>query len=266
MTQQERRIYLIQYLLAEDPRYRKIELPQREQDQKNLLRCLMNLRPPKPISEAFLRIQDEYLRTERDHIGVVDAVCLPTISSGEPIALWLGDITTLKADAIVNAANSTLLGCFHPLHTCIDNIIHTRSGVELRLCCNEIINRQGHEEREGQAKITPAYNLPSQYVIHTVGPMISNRVTQKDRELLASCYRSCLELAVQNGCKTLAFCCISTGEFHFPNQQAANIAVETVRSYLYRHPNTIEVIFNVFQPKDYAIYQHLLSAHRAAGR
>lgn len=168
----------------------------------------------------------------------------------------------MKADAIVNAANSALLGCFHPLHSCIDNIVHSRSGVQLRLLCYDIMRGQGHEEPTGQAKITPAFNLPGKYILHTVGPVIYGPVSEQDCEALASCYRSCLELAVENSCQSIAFCCISTGEFHFPNEKAAEIAVQTVTSFLNTHEQSIRVIFNVFKDVDLHIYQKLLGGSR----
>ena len=195
MTHGEQRIYLIQELLAEDARYRDISIPSDEQGQKDLLRSLMNIRMPKPISRDFLAIQDEYLQEERDMRGITESEKLPSISGNPRIALWQGDITTLKADAIVNAANSGMLGCFHPLHSCIDNIIGTMSGIQLRLYCHDMMRKQGHEEPTGQAKITPAFNLPSKYILHTVGPIIRGAVRKQGRAALASCYRSCLELA-----------------------------------------------------------------------
>ena len=180
---------------------------------------------------------------------------------GDPrIALGQGDITTRRGDAIVNAANSALLGCFYPLHGCIDNIIHSRSGVQLRLACHDIMTAQGHEEPTGGAKITPAFNLPCRYVLHTVGPIITGRVTRRDREALASCYRSCLALAADRGCESVAFCCISTGEFRFPNREAAEIAVETVRDFLNGGDRTLRVIFDVFKDRDLEIYRELLGA------
>ncbi len=259
MTHEERRIYLIRELLAEDARYAGAAIPDGAAEQEKLLRALMNVRPPRPIGAEFLKVQDEYLRAERDLRGVVDAEAMPALPSDPRMALWQGDITTLKADAIVNAANSALLGCFYPLHGCIDNIVHTRSGVQLRLLCSEIMAKQGHEEPAGRAKITPAFNLPSRYILHTVGPIISGRVTQRDRELLASCYRSCLELAAANGCRSVAFCCISTGEFHFPNELAAQIAVDTVRDFLDTHDG-LRVIFDVYKDLDLEIYRNLLKA------
>ena len=258
MTQEERRITLIRALLREEPRYAGLEIPAGEREQRDLLRGLMNVRMPKPISRDFLQVQDEYLQYERDERGITDGAKLPSIPGDSRLVLWQGDITTLKADAIVNAANSGMLGCFHPLHTCIDNLVHTRSGIQLRLYCYDLMRRQGHEEPTGQAKITPAFNLPSQYILHTVGPMIYGPVSGQDCAALASCYRSCLELAVENDCRSIAFCCISTGEFHFPNEKAAEIAVQTVTSFLNTQKPDIRVIFNVFQDVDWHIYQKLL--------
>lgn len=259
MTQDERLDYLLSCLLGERADRDSIPLPDRIPARQRLLRALMNVRPPRPIGAEFLKVQDEYLRAERDRRGVVDAEAMPALPSDPRMALWQGDITTLKADAIVNAANSALLGCFYPLHGCIDNIVHTRSGVQLRLLCSEIMAKQGHEEPAGRAKITPAFNLPSRYILHTVGPIISGRVTQRDRELLASCYRSCLELAAANGCRSVAFCCISTGEFHFPNELAAQIAVDAVRDFLDAHDG-LRVIFDVYKDLDLEIYRNLLKA------
>ena len=190
MTQNERRIYLIQELLAENPGYKHISIPAEEKGQNDLLRSLMNVHMPRPVSQEFLRIQDEYLQAERDARGVVDSASLPSVPGDPRLILWQGDITTLKADAIVNAANSALLGCFHPLHGCIDNIIHSRSGVQLRLFCNDLMRAQGHDEPTGSAKITPAFNLPCKYVLHTVGPIIYSTVTDRDCEALASSSRS----------------------------------------------------------------------------
>lgn len=258
MTHEEQRRYLIRELLAEDPQYRDIVIPENARGQKDLLRALMNVRPPKPIKEEFLAVQDEYLSAERDTEGVVDGGSLPSLRSDERLALWRGDITTLKVDAIVNAANSGMRGCFQALHSCIDNIIHSKSGIQLRLYCDEMMNRQGHEEPAGQAKITPAFNLPCRYVLHTVGPIVGGRVTRRDRELLASCYRSCLELAAEKDLESVAFCCISTGVFHFPNQEAAEISVKTVTDFLQTPSSVRKVIFNVFKDMDEQIYRNLL--------
>lgn len=256
MTQTERRKYLIQELLREQPQYRNMEIPESAQDQKNLLRSLFNIRMPEPVSEEFLQVQDAYLQGEAAEKGVTDLADLTPIEEG--IYLWQGDITTLKCDAIVNAANSQMLGCFYPCHGCIDNAIHTFSGVQLRAACADLMREQGHSEPTGTAKITPAYNLPCRYVLHTVGPIITGVVTKKDEQLLASCYRSCLELAEQNQVESIAFCCISTGEFHFPNKRAAEIAVKTVREYRRERQSKMEVIFNVFKETDLRIYRQLL--------
>ena len=263
MTHEEQRRYLIRELLAEDAQYKSIVIPEDAQEQKDLLRALMNVRPPMPINEEFLTVQDEYLSAERDMEGVVDGNSLPSLHSDERLVLWQGDITTLKVDAIVNAANSGMRGCFRALHSCIDNIVHSKSGIQLRLYCDELMNQQGYEEPTGQAKITPAYNLPSRYVLHTVGPIIEGRVTRHDRELLASCYRSCLELATENSLESVAFCCISTGVFHFPNQEAAEIAVKTVTDFLKTQSSIKKVIFNVFKDTDKQIYRQLLGPDQA---
>lgn len=254
MTQSENRLFLIKELLAEQPQYRNMQIPQSEAEQRRLLRSLMNIRHPKAIGDDFLAVQDEYLQSVTARKGITDIADLKQIEDG--IYLWQGDITTLKCDAIVNAANNVMTGCYCPCHGCIDNAIHTYAGIQLRLECAEIMERQGYAEPTGKAKITKAYNLPCKYVLHTVGPIISGRVTKEDEELLASCYRSCLELARENGVKSVAFCCISTGEFHFPNDRAAEIAVQTVRQY----KGDIEVIFNVFKDVDYEIYRRLLRA------
>ena len=229
MTQIARRKYLIKALLHEHPQYSKIEIPSDEQEQKILLRSLFNIRLPQSASDKFLAIQDAYLQEETKQKGITRLTDLQSVE--QEIYLWQGDITTLACDAVVNAANSQMLGCFCPNHGCIDNAIHTYAGVQLRLTCDEIMTQQGHDEPTGQSKITPAFNLPCRYVIHTVGPIIHGRPTKKDEELLASCYRSCLELAEQNGLTSIAFCCISTGEFHFPNDRAAKIATQTVKEY-----------------------------------
>jgi len=223
MTQTERRKYLISALLKEQPRYSETEIPPGESEQKRLLCSLFNIRMPLPVTDEFLTVQDAYLQEEIKKKGITEFSDLQPIRDN--LYLWKGDITALRCDAVVNAANSRLLGCFCPNHGCIDNAVHTFSGVQLRLACSDIMKRQGHGEETGRAKITPAYNLPSRYVLHTVGPIIMGRLKEKDKELLASCYRSCLELAERNGLKSVAFCCISTGEFCFPNEKAAQIAV-----------------------------------------
>lgn len=254
MTQKERRIYLINRLLSEDEHYNGITIPESEAEQKRLLRSLINIRLPSPIGNDFLAIQDEYLQTAIAEKGITKLHDLTPFKDN--IYLWQGDITTLECDAIVNAANSGMTGCYHPCHNCIDNCIHTFAGVRLRLKCAEMMELQGHEEPTGKAKITPAYNLPCKYVIHTVGPIVQGRLTEKHRMLLKSCYESCLELAVLNRIKSIAFCCISTGVFGFPKDKAAEIAVQTVREFLKNHD--IEVIFNVFKDADYELYRQLL--------
>lgn len=258
MTHEEQRRYLIRELLAEDARYQGIVIPEDTRGQKDLLRALMNVRPPMPIGQDFLAAQDEYLREELNRRGVTDVAELTPIQPG--LYLWRGDITTLGCDAIVNAANSGMTGCYVPCHGCIDNCIHTCAGVQLRQECAAVMREQGREEETGKAKITGAYNLPCKYVLHTVGPIIGGPLTEQDEELLASCYRSCLELAEQHGVKSLAFCCISTGEFHFPNDRAAEIAVRTVSAYRTANQSDIKVIFNVFKDVDYELYHRLLTA------
>lgn len=256
MTQAERRIWLIKELLKENRQYENMEIPQGAEEQRLLLRALMNVRMPGKISDEFLRVQDEYLRCIMEDKGVVDIDDLRPCEDG--IYLWQGDITRLSVDAIVNAANSGMTGCYAPNHRCIDNCIHTYAGVQLRLKCADIMAAQGYEEPTGMAKITPAYNLPCKYVIHTVGPIITGRLREKDCELLVSCYNSCLELAAQNGLESIAFCCISTGEFHFPNERAAQLAVDTVREFMKRESSVKKVVFNVFKDIDKEIYERLL--------
>ena len=246
--------YLIDYLLKEDSQYSEMEIPSDLQGKRDLFRALCNVRWPKPVSEEFLRLQDEELQAQLQEKGVVE---LPDV----PMQIWQGDITRLKVDAIVNAANSQMLGCFHPLHKCIDNAIHSAAGVQLREECHRLMLQQGHEEPTGQAKITKAYNLPCKYVIHTVGPIIPNGIpTEFQKEQLASCYRNIMTCADENNLESVAFCCISTGEFRFPNRLAADIAVQTVKDYLTTHPNCSvkQVVFNVFKDVDRDIYQRLL--------
>lgn len=258
MTHGEKRIYLIKELLSEIPQYRDLEIPDNVQEQKRLLRSLMNIRPPRPIGTEFLRVQDEYLGEEVAEKGITDSDTLPVSSVDNRLVLWRGDITTLKIDAIVNAANSALRGCFVPCHSCVDNIIHSVSGIQLRLACDEMMKKQGYEEPTGRAKITPAFNLPCRYVLHTVGPIVSGALTKKHCAELADCYRSCLELASERGLKSVAFCCISTGEFHFPQKKAAEIAVRTVMDFLQGDTQIEKVVFNVFKQEDYDIYKGII--------
>ena len=255
MTQTKRRLFLIEYLLSESGE--RIGIPTDEYNQKRLLRSLFNIRMPKDTSAEFLKIQDAYLQEENRRKGITDLADLEPVQDG--IYLWQGDITTLKCGAVVNAANSQMLGCFQPCHGCIDNAIHTFAGIQLRRDCNEIMQKQGHNEPTGQAKITPAYNLPCKYVIHTVGPIVQRYLTEKDCELLKSYYLSCLKLAEENGVKSIAFCCISTGVFGFPQREAAKIAVDSVKEYKMKTGSNIKVIFNVFKNEDLFIYRELLA-------
>ncbi len=256
MTQDERLDHLLRCLLAEWGGYADIRVPDDLLEKRKLLRSLMNVRPPVPARAEFLTVQDAYLQARLAERGVTRLHDLKPAQPG--LYLWQGDITTLAVDAIVNAANSQMLGCFVPCHGCIDNAIHTYAGVQLRLECAEIMRKQGHEEETGKAKITKGYNLPCRHVLHTVGPIIYGAVKKKDRELLASCYRSCLDLAAENGLHNVAFCCISTGEFHFPNELAAQIAIQTVTDWQKQNSNQMEVIFNVFKNSDREIYERLL--------
>lgn len=256
MTQTEKRLYLIRELMKEDPKYGEMKIPDDEQSQKNMLRALFNLRMPEAADKEFLLIQDTYLQEEIRRKGITDLADLKPAQ--QDLYLWKGDITTLKCDAIVNAANSQMLGCFLPCHGCIDNAIHTYAGVQLRQACAWIMEQQDQEEETGKAKITSAFNLPSKYILHTVGPIIRGRLREEDKTLLESCYRSCLELAESYQLKSIAFCCISTGEFHFPNSIAAEIAVSTVKEYKGKTESKMEVIFNVFKEEDYRIYERLL--------
>lgn len=256
MNQNERRIFLIQELLKEDKRYNDIEIPQDFEEQRALLRALMNVRIPKGINDEFIKVQNEYLQDETKRKGIVDIDDLEPIKNR--IYLWQGDITTLRCDAIVNAANSGMTGCYVPNHRCIDNCIHSFAGIQLRLECDEIMKKQGHGEPTGEAKITNSYNLPCKYIIHTVGPIINGKLTSEDCDLLESCYKSCLELASKNNLESIAFCCISTGEFHFPNDKAAQIAVKTVEEFMKKETGLKKVIFNVFKDMDKEIYRKLL--------
>lgn len=258
MTQLEKLQKLNEYLLNESPQYRQqaIDFGKDEASQFQLFRSLVNIRMPGNISPEFERIQNEYLTEEIEKKGITNIRELSPVE--EVIYLWQGDITTLKCDAIVNAANSQMLGCFCPCHGCIDNAIHTYAGIQLRNECAEIMKKQGHEEKTGTAKITKGYNLPCKYVLHTVGPIVQGKLRHKYEDELKSCYLSCLSLADEYRLQNVAFCCISTGEFHFPNDRAAQIAVQTVREYKENTKSKIEVIFNVFKQIDYDYYRNLL--------
>ena len=255
MTQNERLLFLLDYLIKESKQYSDINIPNSIPEKKRLLRSLMNIRAPKAISDEFIKIQDEYLQQETADKGITDVNSLVPVRGR--LYIWQGDITTLKCGAIVNAANSAMLGCFVPCHKCIDNAIHTYAGIQLRLECDNLMREQGHAEQTGQAKITKAYNLPCDYIIHTVGPIVHGILTQKDCELLKACYIECLKKAEESNAGSIAFCCISTGEFHFPNDKAAEIAVDTVTEYL-KKSKIEKVIFNVFKNEDREIYTKLL--------
>jgi O-acetyl-ADP-ribose deacetylase (regulator of RNase III) len=250
MTRNEQLVFLIRRLsLAE-------ELPQTLGGKWRVFRGLVNVREPGEIDDDFIKVQDELLQSLIAEKGITNVGDLSPLR--EKLYVWRGDITTLKADAIVNAANSGMLGCFVPNHACIDNTIHTFAGVQLRNACAELMQKQGSPEPTGRAKITLAYNLPCKYILHTVGPIICGQVHNGDRKLLASCYRSCLELACRNAVKSIVFCCISTGEFHFPNEEAARIAIYTVSDFLKTNNSMEKVVFNVFKEQDEHIYRRLL--------
>lgn len=264
MNQAERRIYLIKELLAGQERCQSIEIPQDGNEQERLLRSLMNIRPPQAISDDFLTVQDAYLRQRAKEKGIVKLTELSPVEDN--LFLWQGDITRLAVDAIVNAANSGMTGCYYPCHGCIDNCIHTFAGVQLRLECAGLMELQGHDEPPGKAKLTKAYNLPSRYILHTVGPIVEGAPSPKEEGELSGCYRSCLDLAKQKGVESIAFCCISTGEYHFPNERAAEIAVKTVKDFLKEKKSEIKVVFNVFKDEDCKIYKRLLGAAGQAAR
>ena len=261
MDRREQVQYLNQTLLAEMPQYREQAeaFPVDAFSQRRLLRSLMNVRPPMPLAPEFLEVQDALLSTEREEKGVVDGDALPPTAGDPRLILWQGDITRLRADAIVDADNSALLGCFAPCHGCIDNAIHSAAGLQLRQACHELMEAQGYEEPPSRAKLTPGFNLPAAHVLHTVGPIVDGPLRTSHRRALADCYRACLAAADAALCRSVAFCCISTGEFHFPNQEAAEIAVRTVREFLEQQTTSVErVIFNVFKDLDAAIYRRLL--------
>lgn len=272
MTQDERRRYLIDALLAERADGEQIMVPEDANDQRALLRALMNVRPPAPVAREVLAAQDAYLAGRMaERGGAVDAAALPVVDATDPVlsrvTLWRGDITLLAADAIVNAANDQLLGCFVPGHHCIDNAIHTYAGMQLRLDCARLMAAQGHAEPAGQVKVTSAHNLPSRLVFHTVGPIVrGSRPTPRDEALLASCYRKCLEEASARGLETLAFCCISTGVFGFPQDAAARVPVRETLSHLTHNDSELKVVFDVFLDTDQCIYQELLDGARTARR
>ena len=263
MTQAERRLWLIERLRGEHAEYADLRIPQDEAGQRELLRALMNVRPPEPVDAEFAAVQDAYLServAERGITHVSDLRPVGDMGIKHQLYLWRGDITTLDADAIVNAANDQMLGCFVPGHHCIDNAIHTFAGVQLRLACAEIMARRGRPEPTATATVTPAFNLPAAHVIHTVGPIVATgRPGPREELLLRRCYRSCLEAAKTADCLSIAFCCISTGVFRYPNEAAARVAVDEVSSWLEETGSDLRVVFNVFLEKDEQLYRKLLS-------
>lgn len=259
MNTSEKRLYLIKYLLGEKEEYKNIEIPENSEEQFKLYRSLVNVRQAKAISEEYLKVEDEYLKELIAEKGVTD---IADLSFKDGVCVWQGDITTLASGAIVNAANSALLGCFYPCHGCIDNAIHTFAGVRLRAECADIMEKQNAPEPTTKAKITQAYNLPADYVIHTVGPIVSGALTSRHKALLALCYSECLSLACKKGIESIAFPCISTGEFHFPNAEAAKIAIKTVKEFKEKNNSEIKVIFNVFKDYDKRLYEEILASER----
>ena len=252
-------LFLIDYLIKEgNYKYNKeLENALKENNEEvlyNYFRYLMNIRLPNNISEEYLKIEDEYLQERLKNKIITNIEDIKPIRDN--LYLWQGDITTLNIDAVVNAANSSMLGCFIPLHKCIDNAIHSASGTRLRLCLNDIM--KGKSEESGKCIITKAFNLPSKYILHTVGPIIQNIVSKKDEEILYNCYKSCLETAKENNIKSIAFCCISTGEFKFPNKEASQIAINAVKDFLNNSKYDIKILFNVFKDLDYELYYDIL--------
>lgn len=254
MTKEELVNKLLNYFIQEDERLKNIEIPTKYPEKRSLLRGIINLRAPYPVSADILVLEDQLLQLELKEKEVTDVSEIETRE--DCITLWQGDITTLKIEAIVNPGNSALLGCFIPNHSCLDNQIHTFAGIRLRLACNDIM--KGKEEETGKAEITEAYNLPCDYVIHTVGPMIIEKVAETEKQELASCYKSCLDLAKEKNIKTIAFPTISTGVFSFPKELASKIAVNTVREYVKENPNTFDkIVFDVYEEEDKAYYDRL---------
>ena len=264
ITQEERLNYLVEEFKKDSGEYKDLETPTGTEDKRILLRSLMNIRMPRDLSPDVIRVQDEYLKERSEEKGIVALSDIPEIRKG--LSVWQGDITRLAVDAIVNAANSQMLGCFVPMHTCIDNCIHTFAGVQLRAACSRQMHQlrirygRDYEQPTAVPMLTDGYNLPAKKVIHIVGPIVQGRLTPDLEKDLASCYRNTLDLCVENGLKSVAFCCISTGVFRFPNRRAAEIAVNTVTEWMTVHPAVMErVIFNVFRDEDKAIYEGLVS-------
>lgn len=251
---------LISYFMCEDTRFSEYEIPKDLQEKRLFLRGIINLRLPYPLKEEIISLEDDLLQLELKEKSITDVEDINLTE--DKICLWLGDITTLKIDAIVNACNSSLLGCFIPNHSCIDNAIHTYAGIRLRLACNDIM--KGTEEEIGKAKITKAFNLPSNYVIHTVGPIVNNILTEKEIKELENCYISCLNVARENNIRTIAFPSISTGVFHFPKSKASQVAVSTIRNYLKKYPTSFDkIVINVFTKEDKDYYDRLFQNKEA---
>lgn len=273
LTQEEKLDYLVKELCNASKQYKDLHVE--KSDRRIVMRSLMNVRIPSSISSEFIQIQDEFLQQEAFEKGIVRLEDVQTMNEqygsdyiyGDKISIWQGDITRLAVDAIVNAANSQMLGCFVPLHKCIDNAIHSAAGIQLREECNQYMQRKrkqqyNYEEPTGSAVVTNGYNLPCKYVIHTVGPIVAYKLTEALKEDLHSCYRSCLSAALEKGIRSIAFCCISTGEFHFPNEEAADIAVEEFEKTLRDFSDKIDrIIINVFKDTDCEIYEELLVKH-----
>lgn len=272
-SQEERVDFLLEKFKEDSVQYRELEVEDDYENKRKALRSLMNIRMPRKMAEDIVKVQDEFLSIEATEKGIVTLSEIKTIEeqygSSHPfsnkISIWQGDITRLSVGAIVNAANSQMLGCFVPCHRCIDNAIHSAAGIELREECNHKMNQKRiqygktYEEPVGQAMLTKGYNLPAQYVIHTVGPIVSFRLTKELRQDLRKCYESVLKCCIDNGIRSVAFCCISTGEFRFPNKEAAHIAVDTVTKLLEKHGEQFDrVIFNVFKDLDLQLYEECL--------
>ena len=263
MNQNERLEYLVKKFREDSGRYKEMEIPENEEEKRNLLRSFMNIRLPKKMDEETIEVQNDYLKERAEEKGIVRLNDIPEISEG--LSIWQGDITRLAVDAIVNAANSQMLGCFVPMHTCIDNCIHTYAGIQLREECNRQMNQlrirygRDYEQPTAVPMLTDAFNLPAKKVVHIVGPIVQGRLTSGLEKDLADCYRNTLDLCQENDLKSVAFCCISTGVFHFPNKRAAEIAVTTVKEWMLKYPGVMErVIFNVFKDEDLQIYKELL--------
>ena len=271
-TQEERLNYLIEKFKEESVEYKNLEMPADIEDKKVLLRSLMNVRPPKETSDEILKVQDEYLTERNKEKGIVYLKDIKTIKEtinskhpySQKISVWQGDITRLSCDAIVNAANSQMLGCFVPMHTCIDNCIHTFAGVQLRNECNKIMNEfrekygDDYEQPTAVPIITDGYNLPAKKVIHVAGPIVTGTLTQTNIKDLQNCYKNILDMCLENNLKSVAFCCISTGVFSFPNKKAAEVAVETVTNWLKQNETKTDRVFNVFKQEDKFCYEKFL--------